>query len=260
MARPERAGHGAGRGGVRAGDRPPPGDGGEQLDRPGRAQHGHRRGGRTRQPAAGAAACRRHLRRPRAGPGAPAGRALRRPDDDGERRLPAGLALLRPDHPARAAAGLAAAGRPGADRPRRRGTGDARTAAGRTGRGVGLPRGVLRASGAPRASAAGGPRRARGCGRFDPRRRAAAARAGRRGALLGRRRRGGRLRGGARRTGRGDRRRPHLDAARPPVVRRGARHRRVRLGQHAGRRGRRGGRGRDPASGLHHVVVDRLLR
>ena len=38
------------------------------------------------------------------GPGAAAGRALRRPDDDGQRRLPAGVALLRPDHPARAAA------------------------------------------------------------------------------------------------------------------------------------------------------------
>ena len=47
---------------------------------PGRAQHGHRGGRRARQPAAGAAAGRRHLRRPGAGPGAPAGRALRRPD------------------------------------------------------------------------------------------------------------------------------------------------------------------------------------
>ena len=59
--------------------------------------------------------------------------------------------------------------------------------------------------------------------------------AGRRGALLGRRRRGGRVRRGARRTGRGDGRGPHAGAARPPAVRRGARHRRLRLGQHAGR-------------------------
>ena len=81
LARPERAGHGAGRGGLRAGDRPPPGDGRDQLDRPGRAEHGHRGRRRARQPAAGAAAARRHLRRPGAGPGAAAGRALRRPDD-----------------------------------------------------------------------------------------------------------------------------------------------------------------------------------
>ena len=90
--------------------------------------------------------------------------------------------------------------------------------------------------------------------------RAAAARAGRRGALLRRRGRGGRVRGGARRTGRGDRRRPHPGAARPPAVRRRARHRRLRLGQRARRRGRRGAGGRHPAAGLHHVVVDRLRR
>ena len=41
--------------------------------------------------------------------GAAAGRALRRPDDDGQRRLQAGHPLLGPDHPARAARALAAA-------------------------------------------------------------------------------------------------------------------------------------------------------
>ena len=101
---------------------------------------------------------------------------------------------------------------------------------------------------------------ARRGGRGPARGRAAAARARRRRALLRRRRRGARLRRGARRTRRRDGRRPHAGAARPPAVRRRARHRRLHLGQRPRRRGRRGARGRHPAAGLHHLVVDRLLR
>ena len=53
------------------------------------------------------------------GPGAAAGRALRRPDHHGQRRVPRGQPLLRPDHPARAADRHAAAGRARAHRPGR---------------------------------------------------------------------------------------------------------------------------------------------
>ena len=110
------------------------------LDRPGRAEHGHRRRARARQPAAGAAAARRHVHRPRARPGAAAGRALRRPDDVGQRRLPCRSSryfdrITRPEQ----LLVDAAAGGPGAHRPGRRRAGRARAAAGRAGRGVRLP-------------------------------------------------------------------------------------------------------------------------
>ena len=63
VARPERAGHGAGRRRLRQGDAPPPDHGGDVVDRARRAQHGHRRRRGPCQPAAGAAAGRRHVRR-----------------------------------------------------------------------------------------------------------------------------------------------------------------------------------------------------
>ena len=128
------------------------------------------------------------------------------------------VALLRPDHPARAAARHAAAGRPRAHRPRRRGPGR---------------RWRCRRTCRPRSTTS--PRRcsSRGCtacpGRGPTATRSRLPRpslrdaerpllvARRRGALLGRRRRGGRLRRDARRTGRRDRRRPHAGAARPPA-------------------------------------------
>ena len=215
-------------------------------------------GRRARQPAAGAAAARRHVRRPRARPGPPAGRALRRPDDDGERRVPGGLPLLRPDHPARAAARHAAAGGPGAHRPRRR----------RAGRRSRLPQDVqaeecdfpvamFDAPGAPGAAAAPRPCRARRGGR-DPARGASG--------------RCWSLGGGVRYSGAAAEALAFAEAhgvpvvetvagrtlvpARPPAVRRRARHHRLHLGQHPGRRGRRGARGRHPAAGLHHLLVD----
>ncbi len=80
------------------------------------------------------------------------------PTHVGQRLVPRGVALLRPDHPARAAARLAAAGGAGAHRPGRLRPGRARAAAGRAGRGVRLPRRVLRAARAPGAA---GPRRRR---------------------------------------------------------------------------------------------------
>ena len=64
--------------------------------------------------------------------------------------------------------------------------------------------------------------------------RAAAARRRRRRALLRRRRPGAGVRGGPRRPGRRDRRRPHPRAARPPAVRRPARHHRLGLRQRPG--------------------------
>ena len=53
---------------------------------------------------------RRHVPEPPARPGAAAGRALRRPVDDGQRRLPGGRPLLGPDHPAGAGHPVAAPG------------------------------------------------------------------------------------------------------------------------------------------------------
>jgi 3D-(3,5/4)-trihydroxycyclohexane-1,2-dione acylhydrolase (decyclizing) len=150
------------------------------LDRPGRDQHGHRRGAGHHQPAAGAAAARRHLRHPRRphpvlqeleDP-----RSLRRL---GQRRFrPVSRFFDRINGPSscrrRAAGGDAGADRPGRDR-----RGHARAAAGRAGRGVRLAGGAVRprvwhVAAAARAGRAG-PRR-----RGDPRARAAADRRRRR--------------------------------------------------------------------------------
>ena len=77
---------------------------GHRVDRPGCAEPGHRGRARDSEPAARAAAARRHLRHPPAGPGAAAAAAPGRGRRHGQRRVPAGLAVLRPDQPARAAA------------------------------------------------------------------------------------------------------------------------------------------------------------
>ena len=66
------------------------------LGRPGRDEHGHRRGAGDDQPPAGAAAARRHVRDAHAAPGAAAARGPARRDGVGQRLLPAGVALLRP--------------------------------------------------------------------------------------------------------------------------------------------------------------------
>ena len=99
LARAERAVDGAGRDRLRQGQAAAPDHGRGELDRPGRAQHGDRGRGGARQPAADPAPLRRHLRQPRARPGAPAGRALPRPDDDRQRRVQGGDPLLGPDQP-----------------------------------------------------------------------------------------------------------------------------------------------------------------
>ena len=67
------------------------------LDRAGRDEHGHRRRPRDREPAAGAAAARRRLRVAPARSRAPAARGSVGRRRLGQRLLPAGLALLRPD-------------------------------------------------------------------------------------------------------------------------------------------------------------------
>ena len=99
--RPQRAGHGAGRGGLRQGQEPPPDDGLHHLDRAGRHEHADRRRRGARQPAAGAVPARRRVRQPPARPGAAADRGLQRRHHQRHRLLPAGFALVGPDHPAR---------------------------------------------------------------------------------------------------------------------------------------------------------------
>ena len=116
----------------------------------------------------------------------------------------------------------------------------------------------VRAPRAPGPAAAPRPGRPR-ARRRDPAHRAAPPPRPRwRRALLGSCPRGARLRRGARHPGRGDRRRPDPGAARPPALRRPARHHRGDLGQRPRRPGRRRARGRDPAPGLHHLLVDRV--
>ena len=75
---PQRAGDGPRRLRLRAPAQPPRHVGVHVLGRPGRDEHGHRRRAGHRQPAAGAAAARRHVRHARAAPGAPAARGAAR--------------------------------------------------------------------------------------------------------------------------------------------------------------------------------------
>ena len=124
LARPERAVDGPGGDRLRQGHEAPPDHDRHLIDRPGRHQHGH---GRRR--------CHTNrlpllilsgdiYRQPSARSRAPAGRAIRRPDDLGQRRLQAGHPLLGPHHPSRADHPVAAPGhsrqcwtRPTAARP-----------------------------------------------------------------------------------------------------------------------------------------------
>ena len=141
---PQRAGDGAHRGGVREDVEPPADAGVHDVDRPRRDQHDHRRRRRDHQPAAGAAAARRHLRQSRAGAGAAAARVGDSAGHLGQRLLPAGVALLGSHLPARTAADGAARSDARADlagRDRRR---DAGAAAGHADRSVRLSRRVLR--------------------------------------------------------------------------------------------------------------------
>ena len=125
-ARPQRTGHGARGHRLRQGQPPPPADGLHDLGRSRRDKSRDRGGGRAREPAARAAAARRHLREPPTRPGAAADRALRRSDRDRKRLPAAGLALLG-SHPApRTIARFIAAGPLRAARSRGLRPGDAR--------------------------------------------------------------------------------------------------------------------------------------
>ena len=160
LARPERADHGARGDRLRQDEAAAAGACGHLLDRPGLDQHGDGGGARPRQPAAGAVHLRRRLRQPPARPGAAADRGLRRRHGLGQRLLQAGHPLLRPHlapraHPDRAAARPAHADRSGRLRP-----GLPRLLPGRAGRGLRLPRELLRAE-ASGASAAPSPIRSR---------------------------------------------------------------------------------------------------
>ena len=91
-------------------------------------------------------------------------------DVSGQRRVPAGVPVLRPDQPARAAA-VGAAGRDaGADRPGRDRRGDPRPPAGRAGRGPRLAARIFRRTGLARGPARARARRAWSRGRGAPRR------------------------------------------------------------------------------------------
>ena len=80
----------------------PPADVGlHHVHRPGRHQHGHRRGHGHHQPPARAAAARRHLRAAQCGPGAPAARIGPQPGHLGQRLLQAGQPLLGSHQPPR---------------------------------------------------------------------------------------------------------------------------------------------------------------
>ena len=128
---------------------PPPHDGLHHLDRARRHQHGDGRRRRARQPPAGAADPGRRLRQPPARSRAAAGRGFRRRHGLGQRLLPPGFALFRPHHPARADHAGARARACGADRPGRMRPRDARLLPGRAGRGLRLPRKLLRRAAAP---------------------------------------------------------------------------------------------------------------
>ena len=151
LARAQRTGHGPCRHRLRQADAPPASDGLHHLHRPGRDQHGHRRRAGARQSLAGAAAAGRRVRQPPAGSGAAADGGFQRRHGVGERLLQAGLALLRPHHPARTthrfvAQGVGDHAGSGQLRP-----GDAGLLPGRAGRGLRLSGTLLRA---PRVAAA----------------------------------------------------------------------------------------------------------
>ena len=150
--RPERAGHGAGRGRLRQGDAAAPDHGRHVLGRTRRHEHGH--GGRRRdgEPAALLLLSGDTFQSRIPDPVLQQVEHFGVPVDHGQRRVPGGDALLGPHRPSRAGRPVAAAGRRDDARPRRLRPGVHRPAAGRPGGGIRLPGAALRAAGA-RASA-----------------------------------------------------------------------------------------------------------
>ena len=140
VPRPERAGHGAGRDGIREGDPPAPDHGGDVLDRAGRPEHGHGRrvAHANRLPLLLLAGDTFQSRIPGSRPAA--GGALRLAFHHRQRRLPARDPLLGPDHAAGAGRAVAAARRRDDARSGRLRPGLHRPAPGRAGRGVRLSR------------------------------------------------------------------------------------------------------------------------
>ena len=143
----QRAGDGAHRGGVREDAQPPAHAGVHVVDRARRDQHDHRRGGATinRLPVLLLPGDIFATRRP-----APVLQQLESTHIAGrvgQRLLQAGLALLGPHQPARAAPHGAARGDARADLAGRNRRRHACAAAGRAGRGLRLSGGVLRAAG-----------------------------------------------------------------------------------------------------------------
>ena len=147
-----------------------------------------------------AAAGRRHVRQPHPGPGAAAGRALRRPVGHGQRRLQAGDPLLGPDRAARAGRPHPAPRRRHDARPGDVRAGLPRPAPGRAGRGLRLPGPAVRAHRARDRQAAPRHPPARTGGGRAGRRRASVDHRRRRRALLVRRGGAGRLRRAPRRS------------------------------------------------------------
>ena len=244
---------------LRQGQEAPPDHGRDQLDRPGRHEHGHRRRRRAQQSPADPPARGRHLRQPRARPGAAAGRALPRPDDHRQRRLQGRDPLLGPDRAARAdhRARCRRRSRP-CSIPADCGPAFLGLCQDTQAEAFDYPEVVLRAEGLAGAAAAARRRAAGRGGRAAAQGRQAADRRGRRRALCARYRRARDLRRDPPRAGGRDHRRARLPAPRSPQQRRPARRDRQRVGQRARRRGRRGARGRHAAAGLHHRLLDRV--
>ena len=175
--------------GVRQGDRPPPGDGGDLLDRA-RARSTWSPPPASPTPTGCRCCCCPATRSPGAGRTRCCSRwstttTRRRRSTTPSARCPRYFDRITPP---RAAARHAAAGGPGAHRPGGRRSRRAGPAAGRAGRGVRLPAGDVRRAAAPGAAAAAGRRGARRGGADPARGAASAAGRRRRRALLGGRR------------------------------------------------------------------------
>ena len=255
LPRAQRAGDGAQRDRVRQGGAAAADDGLHHLDRPRRHQHGDGGGGGACRPAAGAAAARRHLRQPAARSGAAAGRGFRRRHRLRQRLLQAGVALFRP-HPAAGADPDRPAPRPaGADRSGGMRAGHALHVPGRAGRGLRLPRGVLRRACVGPAPDRAGSRRA-GARRLAPQaRQEAVHRVGRRRALFRSGEGAGGFRGEARHPGRRDPGR-QVGAVDPAQAEHGLDRRdRQQRRQRAGAGSGCGARHRHAAAGFHHRIA-----
>ncbi len=157
----QRAGRRARRRRLRQDEEPAADLGRDLLDRPRSPEHGDRCRAGDDQPAPGAAAALRHLRHPLPGPGPPAAGGPPLAGRLRQRRVQAGLALLGPDQPPRAAHPVPAVRDAGAHRPGRDRCGHRLPAAGRAGRSLRLPGGLLPQAGVarrpsgPRAGGAG---------------------------------------------------------------------------------------------------------